>query len=374
MNQRLHEVIQAFQLDGEVYDIKANYGEGHINSTNKVYVRTDSGDELAYIFQRINKEAFRKPVEVMENLVGVTSYLADVIKQEGGDPERETLRFLQTHAGEPYHVDSEGEYWRAYVFIDDVDTYQQAESAEDFARSGQAFARFNARLADYPVETLHETIPQFHHTPKRFRDFMQAVAADSEGRVAGAQEEINFVRAREEECGILVDLQEAGELPQRVTHNDTKLNNVLFDKETGEGLCVIDLDTVMPGLTAFDYGDAIRFGASTALEDEKDLDKVQFSLEYYNAYTKVFLGVMGDSLTEKEILTLPWGAKLMTYECGMRFLADYLAGDIYFGIKRPEHNLDRARTQFKLVREMEAQWDAMYAIIFETLDSRSADN
>ena len=370
MEQRLTEVIRAFDLGGEIIDLDSNYGEGHINSTNLVRVRLDSGEETAFIFQRINKEAFHEPDELMENVIGVTKYLADRIAEEGGDPSRETLHFIHAKDGKPYCVDSSCDYWRAYRFIDDVDTYQQAASAEDFARSGEAFARFNARLADYPVDTLHETITNFHNSPQRYINFTRAVTLDPEDRADNVQAEINFLRAREDECGILVNLMENGDLPQRVTHNDTKLNNVLFDKKSGKGITVIDLDTVMPGLTAYDYGDAIRFGASTAVEDETDLSKVSFSLEYYEAYTKAYLDVLGDSLTRREILTLPWGAKLMTYECGMRFLTDYLSGDVYFGIKRPDHNLDRARTQFKLVKEMEEKWDEMYAVIFRHLDGQ----
>lgn len=368
MEQQLEKVISSFDLGGQVIAVETNYGEGHINSTNLVHVRTDSGEEVGYIFQRINTEAFRNPDELMENLIGVTKYLAERIEEEGGDPMRETLHFLHARDGKPYSLTDSGEYWRAYRFISNVDTYQQAKTAEDFAKSGEAFARFNVRLADYPVDTLHETIKNFHDTTERYANFEKAVLLDSQGRANTVQDEIDFVRAREEESGILVGLLKAGQLPQRVTHNDTKLNNVLFDKETGKGITVIDLDTVMPGLTAYDYGDAIRFGASTAVEDETDLDKVHFSLEYYEAYTEAFLGVMGKSLTRREILTLPWGAKLMTYECGMRFLTDYLSGDVYFGIKRPNHNLDRARTQFKLIKDMEEQWDAMYEVIFRHID------
>ena len=240
---------------------------------------------------------------------------------------------------------------------------QQVQSAEDFYQSAVAFGNFQHQLADYPAHTLHETIPHFHDTPKRFADFQRAVVEDRMGRVAQVQREIEFVRAREADYHVMVDLLAAGKLPLRVTHNDTKLNNILFNKTTGEGLCVIDLDTVMPGLAANDFGDSIRFGANHCAEDEADLTKVNFSMELFEIYTKGFLQAAGKSFTPLEKQTLPWGAKLMTMECGMRFLADYLEGDHYFHINYEQQNLNRARTQFKLTSGMEENWDAMQKVI-----------
>ena len=248
-------------------------------------------------------------------------------------------------------------------FVEDTVCLQQVQSAEDFYQSAVAFGNFQHQLADYPAHTLHETIPHFHDTPKRFADFQRAVAEDRMGRAAQVQREIEFVRAREADYHIMVDLLAAGKLPLRVTHNDTKLNNILFDKTTGEGLCVIDLDTVMPGLAANDFGDSIRFGANHCAEDEADLSKVNFSMELFEIYTKGFLQAAGDAFTPLEKQTLPWGAKLMTMECGMRFLADYLEGDHYFHINYETQNLNRARTQFKLTADMERNWDAMQKVI-----------
>ena len=249
--------------------------------------------------------------------------------------------------------------WRVYPFIERAVTLQTCENQEQFEASAGAFGHFQKLLADFPAETLQETIPNFHNTKSRYRDFEAAVAGDVCGRAAGVQEEIAFVRARKDFASVLMDMQERGELPLRVTHNDTKLNNVLFDGETMRSLAVVDLDTVMPGLSVNDFGDSIRFGATYAAEDETDLEKVQFELSLFECYTRGFLGECGALLTENEKKMLPVGAIMMTFECGMRFLTDYLNGDTYFKIHRENHNLDRCRTQFKLVRDMEAAREQM---------------
>ena len=270
---------------------------------------------------------------------------------------------INTVDDKPYYVDSNGDYWRCYVFIEGARTYDQVESMEDFYESAVSFGNFQRLLADYPAETLHETIEGFHDTKARFEVFKQAVADDVCGRVASVQKEIDFVLAHEDVAHVFGDMLANGELPLRVTHNDTKLNNIMIDDVTRKGICVIDLDTVMPGLAMNDFGDSIRFGASTAAEDEKDLDKVSCDMELFDIYAKGFIEGCGGRLTEKEIEMLPMGAKVMTYECGMRFLTDYLQGDVYFKVHREGHNLDRCRTQFKLVEDMEAKWDTMQAII-----------
>ncbi len=357
------DLIKRFAFEGEVTEIISPYGEGHINDTIAVRTVGNDGKKHRYIIQQINQNVFPRPDQVMENIAGVTEHLRKKIVEAGGDPARETLKVIPTGDGKLFYLDADNRYWRAYDFIEDTVTLQQARSPEDFYNSARAFGRFQQLLADYPADTLHETIANFHNTPVRFANFMRAVEADSVGRVALAGPEIDFIQAREADCHILVDLAEKGELPLRVTHNDTKLNNVLMDAESGEGICVVDLDTVMPGLTSYDYGDSIRFGASTALEDETDLDKVQLSLELFEAYTKGFLEVAGSELTKKEKETLAWGAKIITMEIGMRFLTDYLEGDTYFKTAREHHNLDRARTQLKLVAEMEAKWDLMQEIV-----------
>jgi hypothetical protein len=311
----------------------------------------------------MNHEIFKDVDGLMNNVSGVTAYLRDIIIKEGGDPERETLNLVPDVNGNLHHIDSIGSHWRVYLFISDATTYNQVEKIEDFYQSAKAFGHFQNLLAGYPVEKLVETIPAFHDTPKRFETFLKAVEEDVCGRAASVQEEIAFVMDRKDELGAVMDLQRAGEMPYRVTHNDTKLNNIMIDDKTGEAVCVIDLDTIMPGASVFDYGDSIRFGANTAAEDETDLSKVTISLELFEAYTKGFLEGCAGKLTDVEVKMLPMGAKLMTFECGMRFLTDYLQGDTYFKIHREGHNLDRCRCQFALVKDMEAKWDEMAKIV-----------
>lgn len=360
--QGIAEAVAAFSFEGEVTGWES-YGSGHINDTFRLCSRKEDGTEFWYILQRMNKEIFCKPVELMENILGVTSFLRRKIQEQGGDPERETLNLVKTKDGNAYYLDSFGEYWRVYAFVTDSFSYDLAETADDFYQSALAFGHFQCMLADYPAQELHETIPDFHNTWKRYEAFERAVEADACGRAAKAEEEIRFVRAHADVCRVLGELQAKGELPLRVTHNDTKLNNVLIDQKSGKGLCVIDLDTVMPGLAVNDFGDSIRFGASTAAEDERDLSKVSCDMELFRIYTKGFLESCGRQLTEKEIEMLPMGAKVMTLECGIRFLTDYLEGDHYFRIHREGHNLDRCRTQFKLVEDMESKWDEMAQIV-----------
>lgn len=353
----MQEYLQAWDWQGTP-SAPVPYGEGHINQTYVVQVEGDAGPRRC-ILQRINTDTFRNPDQLMENVCGVTEYLHGMILRNGGDPARETLHVRPTREGKPYYRAADGGCWRVYDFIEDTVCLQSVRNAEDFCESAAAFGNFQRLLADYPVQKLHETIPHFHDTPKRLADFEAAVQKDPLGRAAEVADEIAFVLARREDCRYMTDLLAAGKLPLRVTHNDTKLNNVLLDKTTGKGICVIDLDTVMPGLVANDFGDSIRFGANDCAEDEPDTSKVHFSLPLYEAYTRSFLGVVGDALTPLERETLPWGARLMTLECGMRFLADYLEGDHYFHIHRPAQNLDRARTQFKLVADMENCWADM---------------
>lgn len=356
------EAIKNFDFAGTLKSVEP-YGCGHINDTFLLVFEQENGKEEKIILQKMNKHVFPKPVELMENVMSVTSYLKKMIVEQGGDPDRETLNVIPAKDGKAYYQDSEGEYWRAYKFITDAICYEKVEKPEDFYESGVAFGHFQYMLADYPAETLHETIEDFHNTKKRFATFKKAVEEDVMGRAASVKEEIQFVLDREDVANYFTDLQEKGELPLRVTHNDTKLNNVMIDEKTGKGICVIDLDTVMPGLAMNDFGDTIRFGASTAAEDEKDLSKVSCDMELFDIYAKGFMEGCGGKLTQREIELMPMGAKVMTYECGMRFLTDYLQGDVYFKIAREEHNLDRCRTQFKLVADMEQKWDTMAEII-----------
>ena len=361
------EAIAHFQYEGRlIKDIP--FGNGHINDTFLLTSEVRKMGRMKVILQRMNKKVFEDPVLLMENIMGVTSYLRDKITESGGDPDRETLSVIPALDGKPFYKDSFGDYWRSYVFNTDAASYDQVEDPEQFYQSGVAFGNFQRLLADYPADTLFEVIEGFHDTKARFEVFKRAVREDVMGRAAKAQEEIHFVLDREELAGYLGECQERGELPLRVTHNDTKLNNVMIDNKTGKGVCVIDLDTVMPGLAVNDFGDSIRFGASTAAEDETDLSKVSCSMELFEAYTKGFIEGCGGSLTAREIELLPMGAKVMTYECGMRFLTDYLQGDVYFKTHRADHNLDRCRTQFKLVQDMEEKWKLMKEIVAKYYD------
>ena len=338
------------------------YGAGHINDTFAVWAADHS---RRWILQRINTDTFTDPAGLMENVTGVTSYLRREILARGGDPDRETLNVVPTREGKPYYTDCEGGAWRAYLFVEGTVCLQKVENERDFYTAAETFGNFQNQLAGYPAATLHETIARFHDTPNRYANFEKALAADVMGRAKDVGPEIAFIRAREADCRVLVDQLAAGVLPLRVTHNDTKLNNVLIDQATGKGICVIDLDTVMPGLSAYDFGDSIRFGANDCAEDEPDQSKVHFSLHLYEVFARGYLAAAGSAMTEAERRSLPWGAKLMTLECGIRFLTDYLEGDHYFKISRPAQNLDRARTQFTLVQGMEREFDAMTQLALE---------
>ncbi len=356
LEKRAKEAVSHFQTKGETGEV-CPWGSGHINDTFRV-----DGD-IRYIIQRLNRSIFIKPMQVMDNITGVTTFLKEKIKKAGGDELRDTLTVIPTEDGKTLYVDCFGDCWRMYYMIEDAVSYDQVESEKDFYESAKAFGNFCYLLSDYPARTLHETIPGFHDTKARYEVFQRAVEADVCGRAKDVQQEIAFFEEREEIAGVLGKMQAEGKLPLRVTHNDTKLNNIMMDSISGKGVCVIDLDTVMPGLSAHDFGDAIRYGASTAAEDEVDLSKVNFDIHLFELYAKGFLEGCRGSLTETEIDMLPMGAKVMTYECGMRFLTDYLQGDSYFKIHREGHNLDRCRTQMKLVKDMEANWEQMGRIV-----------
>ena len=356
------------QLICEKFNIKGRfvsatpYGSGHINDT-KLVVTRNGAKEYMYILQRINTNVFRNPVGLMNNFTSVTDYLADIIKANGGDPTRETLNVVRAVDGKHHVIADDGGFWRMLYFVKDSLSYDKVEKPEQFYDSAVAFGNFQYMLRDYPAQNLVETIPNFHNTPDRLRLFREAVKADACGRAASVKAEIDFVNAREEFANTLENARKEGKLPLRVTHNDTKLNNILFDEKTGKALCIVDLDTIMPGYSVNDFGDSIRFGATTALEDEADLSKVNFDIELYELYVKGFVEGAKGGLTECELDLLPIGAMMMTFECGTRFLTDYLNGDTYFKVSRPGHNLDRARNQFKLVRDMEARLDEMRAIV-----------
>ena len=361
MNSADRAIADAFDLKGEFVSATP-YGSGHINDT-KLVVANDGGEEHMYVLQRINHNVFKDPVSLMNNYVAVTSYLKDMIIKAGGDPERETLNVILAKDGKSYYRTAEGNYWRMLSFVSGGISYDKVEKPEQFYDSAVAFGNFQYMLRDFPADTLVETIPNFHNTPDRLFKFEDAVKADVCGRAKEVAEEIGFVRARADFAATLERAHAEGRLPLRVTHNDTKLNNILFDKNTGNALCVVDLDTIMPGYSVNDFGDSIRFGATTALEDEADLTKVNFDISLYEIYVKGFIEGAKGGLTECELEMLPIGAMMMTFECGTRFLTDYLSGDTYFKTSRPGHNLDRARNQFKLVSDMEKQLDEMRAIV-----------
>ena len=354
----IENVVSNFTVEGKVVDY-IPFGNGHINDTRLVTM--DNG--VQYVLQRINKNVFKRPDLLMENYVGVTKFIRKKIEEMGGDPLREVLNAIPTKDGKPFTIDEEGQYWRLLVYVTDSMSYDQVEKPEQFYDSAVSFGDFQYMLRDYPAETLHETIVNFHNTPDRYRQLMEAIEGDAKGRLAEVTAEVEFAKARREFANTLENAHKEGRLPLRVTHNDTKLNNILFDINTGKTLCVVDLDTIMPGYSVNDFGDSIRFGATTALEDETDLSKVNFDISLYELYVKGFIEGAKGGLTEGELEMLPIGAIMMTFECGMRFLADYLNGDTYFRVHRPSHNLDRCRNQFKLVSDMESRLDEMKAIV-----------
>ncbi|MBE6974458.1 MAG: aminoglycoside phosphotransferase family protein [Ruminococcaceae bacterium] len=343
----------AFRLDGTPISC-VEFGSGHINHTYRL--TTDTG--MKYVLQQINKYVFRDPIRLMGNIISVTDYL----RQRSEDP-RGALHFIPTHTGLYYHRDRKGEFWRCYDYLGGF-CLDMPESDRDFYESAIAFGRFQEMLADFPAHTLFETIPEFHNTIDRYRQFRASVEADACDRLKTVREEVWFLLEREEKMSQLQKMREDGRLPLRVTHNDTKLNNVLLDSATRKSLCVLDLDTVMPGLSVHDFGDSIRFGAATAAEDEPDYMKMELDLNRFRAYTQGYLEA-APSLTDLEVQMLPLGALTMTMEVAVRFLKDYLDGDLYFKTAYPEHNLIRARTQIKLAADMEAKWDEMNRIVAE---------
>ena len=334
------------------------YGNGHINDT---YL-TNTGN---YILQRINNKVFTNPEQLMENIVRVTEFLKEKIIAEGGNPDREILTVIKANNGKNYFKFDDDHYFRVYKYITDTITIEKSEAPEDLYAAGEGFGHFQMLLADFPADTLHESIADFHHTPKRVEALKKAIAEDKSGRAASVQAEIEFALENSKYASVITDGIKDGSIPLRVTHNDTKINNILFDARTRKAVCVIDLDTVMPGSALYDFGDALRVGASTAAEDETDLSLVSFDTECFKSFAGGYFKEMKNSLTPREIELLPFSAKLLTYECGIRFLTDYLNGDTYFKIHREHHNLDRARNQFKLVKDIASKENELTQIIKE---------
>jgi hypothetical protein len=351
------EIAEQFQFEG-IYSRIEPIGAGHINDTYLAEFEAN-GENNRYVVQCINRNVFGDPEGMMSNIQSVTSHLSQKINSSGGDSRRETLTLVPAMDGNCYYRTDEGDYWRSYLYISNARTYELIENIDHAYHAGAAFGNFLHWLSNFPARNLVETIPNFHHTRKRFEAFVAALEKDELNRAQSSKAEISFVLQRESKVSVLVDAQNNGEVPERITHNDTKLNNVMIDDMTGTGVCVIDLDTVMPGLSLYDYGDAIRSITNRAPEDEQDLERVNFDPEIFETYTRGYLESAGDVLTSQEKDYLAFSAILMTLECGIRFLTDHLRGDRYFKIHRADHNLDRCRTQFKMVADMEERLHAM---------------
>lgn len=345
-----------FEIPGAVVQAEA-YGSGHINDTYRVVFQHD-GIHASYVLQRINHHVFRNPVALMENVRRVTAHLGRRCSHRS-QLSRRVLTLIPTRAGESHHRDAGGNYWRAYHFIGRARTLNAVETAAQAYEAARAFGEFQKLLADLPAPRLNDTIPDFHDTPKRFAAFEQAVSADAADRVRRARPEIDFARRHQRLCHALMSAR----LPERVTHNDAKLNNVMLDETTGEGICVIDLDTVMPGLALYDFGDMVRTTTSPANEDERELSRVRMQFPMFEALARGYLASAGEFLTPAERSLLPVAGKVITFEIGLRFLTDYLAGDVYFKVQREGHNLDRCRTQFKLLESIGGQEAQMNQLI-----------
>ena len=361
INSEIKNVISRFNYIGEPVAVK-DCNNGHINGTYFVDCVDAEGNKQRYVLQSINTSVFKNPDHVMENVVKVTSHIREKLAVEGKDPIQRVVNIIFTKDGQYSYIDEKGNYWRSYIFVDG-DCYQSADSPELVERVGRAFGRFQMQLSDFDATKLHETIPNFHNTVSRFSDFEKALFEDRVGRASDIKDEIKFILDRKSISSFVMDGIADGRFPLRVTHNDTKLDNIMMDPATGEGRCVIDLDTVMPGSVLADFGDAIRFGASSTAEDETDLDKVYLRLDLFEGFAKGFIEGLEGALTKEEILSLPMGAYMLAYEQSIRFLGDYLNGDVYFRTQYPEHNLVRARNQMKLVADMESKMDEMNRII-----------
>lgn len=349
-------VIDHFKIDGRLEAIKVNT-QGHINSTFVSTFVDEDGRRTKYTHQKINQNVFRKPKEVMENILAVTRHIESKVA-DMPDRDRRVLHVVFTKDHQPFFIDAEGEYWRTYVFIENVNTYDKIPSADAARSLGRGIGNFQQQLSDFDGSRLNITIPHFHDMGLRYRQLDEAIAADVKGRLAGVKDEVDFLMAnRERGCRIWDDF-ESGKLPNRVTHNDTKMNNVLFDPETDEAVCVIDLDTIMPGTILFDTGDMIRTACNTGEEDEKDLSKVSFDVEMYKALVGGYLEKAESFLTETEKAGIKESGRTITQIMAVRFLTDYLAGDVYYNIAYSDHNLVRTRTQLALMKSMDAQWDA----------------
>lgn len=356
--EQLVSISRHFQIYGEI-----QYAEpckiGHINET---YTATydQGGTLMRYIHQKINKHVFKKPEEVMSNVMRVSEHLRNKLVDAGfGDVTRRALVVIPTRDGGAYHVDSEGSFWRTFVFVEGTETFEAVEDPSQAYQAGKAFGIFQNMLVDLPGDRLHETIPNFHNTRVRFEDLKKAIAKDKYNRAASAKKEIEFALKQEKIVDILLNAHAKGDIPERITHNDTKFNNVMLDQESGEAMCVVDLDTVMPGLALYDFGDMVRTTTSPTLEDEQDLSKVKMRMSMFQELARGYVEAASGFLTKTEKSLIAFSGRLITFNIGIRFLTDFLSGDNYFRVHRHQHNLERSRTQFKLMESIERQQDKM---------------
>ncbi len=360
-HDEISQIINSFIVYGD-FLVAIPFGSGHVNDTYQLTF-DQGGMRLHYTLQRINKNVFSNPENVMENIDRVTTHILHKIRKAHAETRKRTLRLLRTAENKPFVYDKKGDCWRAYVFVEHARAYEVLDDLRQAYHIAEGFGEFQRQLVDLPGPRLHETIADFHNTPKRIHNLIDAVKADPLGRAKGVQREIDFVFSRQQDAAYLLNLHDEGSIPERITHNDTKSNNILIDDLTGDAMCVLDLDTVMPGLSLYDFGDMVRSGTNPADEDEVNLDKVFMRFDMYEALVRGYIAGTGSLLTAAEKDSLPMAGKIITLEIGTRFLTDYLMGDTYFKIHRPEHNLERARNQFKMVSSIEEQFERMRNLI-----------
>ena len=359
--RQLTEISKQFQIYGEILHAET-CKIGHINETYSA-TYDQGGTRVRYIHQKINQNVFKNPDAVMKNVMRVTTHLRQKLEgQRVGDITRRCLIVVPTRSGESYFKDADS-FWRTFVYVEGVQTFEAVQSPAQALQAGRAFGNFQSLLVDLPGDRLHETIPDFHNTRKRFEAFKKSVENDHFNRAMEAQKEIDFALQHEEIVDVILQAMAKKKIPERITHNDTKFNNVMLDVATGNAMCVVDLDTVMPGCALYDFGDMVRTTTSPTLEDEKDLSKVKMQMPMFKKLAEGYLGTAGSFLNKYEKALIAFSGKLITFEIGMRFLTDYLSGDTYFRIHRPGHNLDRCRTQFKLVESIEKQEEAMQKFV-----------
>lgn len=357
-NENTLSICSKFDIPSKMTSAKL-FGNGHINST--FLVTLENGER--YVLQNINTYVFKNPEQLMDNVFEVTSFVASSLIKNGEDADRGTLSFVKTKDGKKFYTDSDGKAWRMYKYIDKVTAYDSAEKDGLLYEAAAAFGKFQRSLGDYPAEKLYETIPDFHNTAARYKVFEEAVSLDAAGRAQSVKKEIDTLRKYADRASIITEALGNGDIPVRVTHNDTKLNNVLIDDATGKGICVIDLDTVMPGSLLYDFGDSVRFAANHTAEDDEDLSNVWLDLSLFEEFSKGFLFGIGDAITEKEKSLLPMSVFVLTYELALRFMTDYLNGDVYFKLKYPEHNIVRTRAQIRLMEDIDEKLGEMQDII-----------